>query len=278
MRKNYYRKSMAKRRQRIKDRLTSCVRILIGIAFLIASSFLFVLGHDVLTQCRFFQSHKISVYGNQRLSAQDILRQAQIDKETNVLSVNLSVLRKRLLAHTWICEAEVRRELPDGIQITIHEHQPLAVLKLGRHLLINQQGDIFKAKNSGDPNDLPVITGLEYTDIHVPGQPWSTPFKAAMTILKLGRNTHGILPNQNIQRIHVDREIGITLYARNPQREIKLGFHNYSQKYKSLKYVLAHLRRHKRYSGFVSIDLNNISRIVAQPLRIESPSPDQKEV
>ena len=195
----------------------------------------------------------------------------------------LALARKRLLANHWIGEAEVRRELPNRIYIRICEQKPLAILDLGRKFIINSQGEIFKEWVASDPDNLPIIGGLEFSDINVSGRPRSIPFEAVMDVLQLGQKSESILPNRLIRRIQVDREIGLTLYATdrvnaNKIKAIKIGYNDYSNKYAKLKDVLFYLKNKSGLSDFYSIDLNNSNRIVVNPAKVESTTGDHKEV
>ena len=96
------------------------------------------------------------IEGNQRLSGKQIAEQAQVEEGMNILAVNLTLARKRLLSHPWIAEAEVLREVPSGIKIRIREHAPLAIVDLGRRFLINEKGEIIKAWTASDPAAFPV--------------------------------------------------------------------------------------------------------------------------
>ena len=188
------------------------------------------------------------------------------------------MVRKRLLAHSWIAEAEVSRELPSGINIRIKEYEPLAILDLGRKFVINTQGEIFKEMAASDPDHLPVINGLEFSDINVHGQPRSIPYNAVMKVLELGKKSESVIPYKLIKRIHVDREIGLTIYAFDRVKEIKIGYSDYASKYAKLKNVLLYLKKRHDFSHLESIDLNNIDRVVVNPKRIESSPGDHKEV
>jgi cell division protein FtsQ len=258
-------------------------------------SALFILGYDFLTQCSYFKAQSIVIDGTDRLSEEEILGQAGIQKGMNILSVNLSMARKKLLAHSWIADAEVSRELPFTIAIRIKEHRPLAVLDLGRKFLIDTRGEIFKERAASDPDELPVITGLEYSDLDVSGDAAAlyrsesvggnalkNPFGAVMDVLRLGQKPESVVPNTAIERIHVDREIGLTLhasyYASGRVRAIKLGYDDYQSKYLMLKNILFHLQERKSVPDFDSIDLNNVNRIVVNPVKIESSAGNHKEV
>lgn len=276
--KNYYKNSSANRRAKIIRRFKLGLKTVAVITLLHFISFLFIFSHDFLTQCDYFRAEELTVTGADRLTREQILEQAQVTNDTNIYSLNLSMARKRLLAHPWIAEAEVSREPPSGINIRIREHKPIAVIDLGRKFLINSHGEIFKEMTAPDFEHLPVIKGLEFSDINVHGESRSTPFSAVMNVLELGQKPDSVLPNTLIKKIMVDREIGLTIYAFDRIKAIKLGYDNYQNKYAKLKNVLSFLEKRNGLSHLDSIDINNLNRIVVNPARIESPAGDQKEV
>ena len=278
IRKNYYKNSAAKRRHKIIRRFTFCLKTTAVIAALVFVSFVFILSYDFLTQCDYFRAESLVVSGADKLSEEEVLQQARIKKGLNILSLNLSMTRKRLLAHSWIAEAEVSREPPSGINISIKEHKPFAVLDLGRKFLVDARGEIFKEMTASDPDNLPIISGLEFSDINVQGQPRSMPFNAVMKVLELGQKSESVLPYRLIKRIQVDREIGLSIYAFDRIKAIKIGYNNYSSKYAQLKKVLLYLQKRDGFSRLESIDLNNLDRIVVNPMSVESPAGDHKEV
>lgn len=279
IKRNYYKNSHAKRRSQMLRHFIFCLKMMATITFLIVMSIIFILGYDLFTQCDYFNTNSLEVKGHQRLSKEEVIEQSQIYSGQNILSVNLSQARKKLLSHAWISEAEVRREFPNCIYISIKEHKPLAVLDIGRQFIINDKGAVFKEWRPTDTDKLPVISGLDFSDLNVPGEAFhSIPFKAVMNVLQLGRNPESILSNRFIKRIHVDREIGLTLYAFNPVKAIKIGYDNYSGKYDKLKRVFSYLKKKQNFSDFNSIDLINLNRIVLNPVHNKSISIDRKEV
>jgi len=278
IRSNYYKNSAAKKRNRIIKRLVFCIKTAGVVAALLLVSFLFIFSYDFLTQCDYFKAEKLVVTGTSRLSEKQVLEQAQIKKGINIISVNLSMARKRLLAHSWITEAEVSRDLPSGINIGIKEHKPLAVLDLGRKFLINTSGEIFKEMAVSDPDQLPIISGLEFSDINTRDKPRSMPFNAVMNVLELGQKSNSVLPCKLIKKIQVDREMGLTIYAFDRIKAIKIGYNDYPNKYDRLKNILVHLKKRRGFSHLESIDLNNLNRIVVHPTKMESPAGSHKEV
>jgi len=277
-RKNYYRNSAARRRNRIIMRVIFSIKTATVGTILLLASFLFIFTYDFITQCDYFKAESLTVTGANRLTDEQVLLQSQITEGVNILSVNLSRVRKRLLAHSWIEEAEVSRELPTGISIRIKEQQPLAILDIGRKFIINTHGEVFKEMDASDHCRLPVIGGLEFSDINVRGESRSVPFNAVMTILALGKKPESVLPCRLIKRIRVDREMGLTIYAFDRIKAIKIGYDDYPNKYEMLKNVLFYLKKNGNFSHLESIDLNNLNRIVVNPARIGSEAGGHKEV
>jgi len=252
-------------------------KIIGGTLMMAAMSFIFIFGHDYMTQCEYFRAKQVSVEGTSRLNSRKVLQQAGIREGTNILALNLSLARKRLLAHPLIADASVSRELPDTVIVRIKEHVPMAVLDLGRKFIVNTKGEIFKELKASDPKGLPLVTGLSFADINVSDKAMSKPFKAVISVLHLGRMKNSILPNRMIKRIDVDREIGLTLYAMERMGAIKVGYDGYREKLDKLGNVLIFLETRNRFSHLDSIDLNNLNRIVVTPAGTEPTDRKQEE-
>lgn len=278
-RKNIRKGEKKKRHLKFFHRLRFGFNVCVGIMVLAATTCVFILVHDVLTHSDYFKAEKLTIKGLHRLTKEQIVRHAQVHAGVNILAVNLSLTRKRLLEHPWIAEVEVSREIPSGLSIHIREHRPLAIIDVGRKLLINRQGKIFKEWDSSDPTHLPVISGLNITDFGIHGHSTPTerrgepkaalPVTAVMRVLQMGEENGSILPNRFIKQIEVDRQMGLTLYAFDSAKKIKLGFDNYAGKYRLLENLFEYLKRQRRFSDFERIDLNNIDRVVVNLLRHE---------
>ena len=158
-------------------------------------SFAFIFGYALFTQSGYFKTVYLNVQGCKTLDQKAVITQAKLSQGLNIFSVNLTTTRKRLLAHPWISEAEVSREIPSGIRIRIKEHEPLAIIDINRKFLLNHQGELFKEWEVTDPVNLPLVSGLAFSDLNVGARPYSQPFNAVMTVLRLGQHT-GQHPHQ----------------------------------------------------------------------------------
>ena len=255
-----------KKRAGIKERILFYLKTVFAVAVVAGFSLLCLFGYDFLTQCDYFRAKTLEVEGNRVLSEDEIIKEAGINPGDNILSVNISMVRKKIMANPWVAEAEVGRKIPSGIIIKIVEHKCIAVLDLGKEFLLNENGKIFKEKAAADPGGVPVIQGLTFSDLNLSGSRRTAAFDAVMNVLKLGQKPESILPNNDIKLIRVDRELGLTINAFDETKTIKLGYDNYQDKYERLKNVLRYVKSGRDFPDFKIVDLNNsVDRVVVRP-------------
>lgn len=302
VRKNYYKKSRAQRRERVIRRLLIGFKIMLLVGGTVGTSLLLILAYDAVTQGSYFEARTITVQGNQRFSKETILKQAGLKLHDNILSVNLNTLRCMLMAHPWIAAAEVERELPDAIHIRVKERIPIAIVDLnrpallagheragiaGRLFYVDEEGEIFKPVESSDKVRVPVVTGLALSDIDFNDESRSRVFRAVIEVLRLSRFYQNVISLHALERIHVDRETGLTLYASfhlcdlpatpafagkadrgqlagRSAVAIKVGFGDYGSKYSRLGNIVSYLKKERGFLNIESIDLNDSDRVVVR--------------
>ena len=246
-----------------------CLSMGVHVLGVVVLSVIMIFLHDYFVTTRDFKVDKIKIEGAGRVSEKEIIEIAGIQKGENIFSINISWIDEKLDANPWIVDAEVTREMPSTVLICVREHEPAAIVDLGRKFLLNTKGEIFKEWEPADPLNLPIISGLDYSDIHIAGETRSRYFDAVMEVLRLGEQPDSIIPNRYIREILIDRDLGITLYAFDKIRAIKLGFDNYSAKYERLKDIFKFIENERMFSKIDSIDMNDIDRIVVNPDYVE---------
>lgn len=274
--RNKYKQAGGTRPYLKRFRLSTLLTVTLGLIVLTGISLGLVFMHDFLTQWDYFNTTQIRVQGNQRLSRSAILNQTQIHTGDNILSLNLDMARLRLLSHPWVADAEIARILPATIVISIREHVPLAILDIGRPLLLNASGDVFKEKSDAEQLDLPVIAGLDYADLRRPENLEGTPLGAAMEILKILSGEPDALAAFSANAVAVDRDLGLTLYTSGPIKSVFMGYDDYTAKYDKLNELIAYMKQNKRFPDIDAIDVSNPDRIVARPVVAVSAVQSQK--
>lgn len=305
VRKNYYKNSRARRRQQIIRRWLLGLRMMVLAGGMAATSLLLILAYDAVTQTSYFEAQKITIEGNKELSKGTVLKHAGMRLRDNILAVNLNAIRYRLIAHPWIADADVERELPDTIHIRVQERIPLAIVELDRPaggaggsvagglFYLDEKGSIFKPVEPSDKARVPVVTGLSLADIDFDNPGHSSLFKTVMEALHLSRLQKDLLPSYALHRIQVDREMGLTLHASlaphnlyaspvyapipasSATREmragggvvaIKVSFGGYESKFSRLRYLVSYLKQEDGSLNIQFIDMSDSDRVVVKPL------------
>ena len=78
----------------------------------------------------------------------------------NLYGLKLGKLRRKLLQHPMIQQAEVRRILPDTIHVTIYGRTPVAQLLKRGGRLVDGSGWVMPPTGRNDTLNLPIITGV----------------------------------------------------------------------------------------------------------------------
>lgn len=115
-----------------------------------------------------FRLNRLVVQSDGVLSEADVATVAGIEMGMNLMRIDLKEVKARLDGMPMVLKAEVSRELPDLLTITVVERQPLAWLSCPeqgilprsetRGFLVDQNGDIFRCEKLLQRFlDLPVI-------------------------------------------------------------------------------------------------------------------------
>jgi len=235
-----------------------------AVLFILIMSLVFMFGHDMITQSDYFDAKTVNVTGNSRLTLNEIKTIAGIHEGVNILSVNMVLARKKLLANPWIRSVDIRRDFPSIMYIHVVENHPKAIVDFGRFFLINSRGNVFMEAGPSDFPDIPVISGVEYSQWNQDkGQ--TRVFSSVMAVLDLVGKGSGPINIRNLKEINVDSEMGLTLLANTAVEKIRLGFGKYNIKFRRLSKILSLPETIRRFSAFYMMDLRNPERVVAKP-------------
>ncbi len=122
---------------------------------------------------------RVRVEGAALLSTEEVLHLAAIDRSVPFYNINLKAIEQRLLTHSLIRSAHVRRELdPATLVLSIEERQPVALLRAdsasgasaGETFIIDHDGLLLQPKliaGLRDPAKLlqvPLLSGVSARD------------------------------------------------------------------------------------------------------------------
>ena len=78
----------------------------------------------------------------------------------NFFSINLEGIRQSLEQLPWVRHAEVRRQWPSRLEVSVEEHVPVAFWGAATGQLVNSYGEVFAAAMSVPPSaPMPVLLG-----------------------------------------------------------------------------------------------------------------------
>jgi cell division protein FtsQ len=93
----------------------------------------------------------------QRVTIQEILAAAELEKETSFLSLDLEAIRSRVAAVDWVDSVTLQRVWPDTLRITVTEH--LAAARWGEGGLLDTNGELFAEDARSEYLELPRLDG-----------------------------------------------------------------------------------------------------------------------
>ncbi len=159
-----------------------------------------------------FVVSNVLVIGHRNVPEHVIFGALAIRPGTPLASVDLSAARARVEALAWIRSAELRRRLPDQLQLRIYEREPVALWQRGSDfVLIDELGQTFLEASIGPFSHLPVLVGFgapaAYSELRqlLMGRPDFEPFLVSASWvggrrwnLELGNGLTVYLPEQNV--------------------------------------------------------------------------------
>lgn len=179
-------------------------------------------GYRFVTTSPRFAVTTIEVDGNERLSDELVLATVPVHVGDNVFEADLDAVAAELRENPWVASADVRRQLPHTIAITVREHVPAAIVELGGLYLVDADGHPFKRAELGndDGAGLPIVTGLPRTAFTADPAGSAAQIRGALATLARWRSE----PDRpSIGELHLGAHGALTLVTYEHAISIQLG-------------------------------------------------------
>ncbi len=173
----------------------------------------------ILIGSTFFEIQKVEVKGNKFYTTEKINFLADIDLHKNIFKVNLTAASSRIKKLPMIREAEVKRELPSGVLISVVEREPVAFLFTPQSVIMIDEEGVYCRKGKVSEGDLPVITGFS---VSIPSEGQAIQNQFLTTALDVVKNLPQGLSSA-LSEINVDNNKKITIYTLTGIR-CRMGF------------------------------------------------------
>jgi len=173
--------------------------------------FMILVAGYVLLQSPIFTISKISVQGNNKLNAGEIVQVSGIVTSMNIFKANLQTASERVKILPMIKEVNMRRDFPDTIVIKVVEREPVVLVIVdGNFVELDAEG-YYLRKGNVTAAGLPVVTGMQVIS-EGPGK--EVTGKRLDVALQVVQKLSSQL-RDNLSEVHVDNVGLVTLYTLN---------------------------------------------------------------
>lgn len=247
-------KHLEGRRKKVRGLFKNVFRLLL---ILVIASFLGFLGrwfYEFLHTSSGFDIEEIDIQGLNRLEEKEVLNLLSLGLPQNIFNMNLKEARERIETHPRIKEAVIHRRPPGRIIIRIKEREPIALINQKDSFLgVDASCVLFPLVEPLKEIDLPLITGINPSEIVLGQESKSGNLKIALDILKAVLSLKDPLFSQ-VSEINV--EDGITLYTIEAT-QVRMGKEDFRDQLLNLQGVLIHLKKEKKRAEYIDLRFKN---------------------
>ncbi len=183
----------------------------------------------------YFTVQEVLVDETGGFSPDDIQEWGGVRVGMSMWEVDPEQIESRLLAHSWLQSAQVRRDFPQRVHIGVSARRPVAVILRDTLVYLDESGTCFTKPDQSPAVDLPYVSG--FTEV-VPDAPGVRP--ALDGVLRLLSLSH--LWHEPVSEIHWDPQRGYTLFLEQRRVTIRLGWETTPEKFAQIGVVLAEWR------------------------------------
>jgi cell division protein FtsQ len=238
-----------------RARVWEALRVTAGVLVTVAAALLCVWGLVRYTRTSpRFAIKTIHVQGTSHRSPEDIARTGGIAPEHNIFTTDLEAAQARLLGDPWIERVSLRRKLPGTILVDVVEREAHALVAIGLDLyLATRQGEIFKKHETGDPYDLPVVSGVGGEEVAEDRAAAVSLVRRALDLIADYEHT-APAKSHPVQEAHLEDDGGIVLVVGKDATALHLGRGPYRQNLEQASRVMAELQNRRGQAAVVFLD------------------------
>lgn len=228
-----------------------------------------------------FAIHQIEVETDGNLGWQQVTRLGGLEAGQNIFSVDLDRVKRDLELNPLIAAAQVEREWPNRVRITLHERVPMAQIcvqpfgeaRRGKPdpivFYIDKHGVIMAAAqyNASAKNlrPLPALTGVKLADLRV-GKPVQSPQVYAALELLREREVSTVGVRLDVERIDLSRSDTLALITRTGET-ISFDPRHVTQGLRRLGVIMADAQRNQLALLTVDLTVQQHVPVTFRPLR-----------
>lgn len=209
--------------------------VALGLGFFAIVSLGLVLAYRLTTTSQLFALSEVSVRGNERLSASEVLSSAGVGLGENCLAMPMAEIRARLMRNPWIRTASLKRELPDRMEITVVERAPRFWVRQGEAMYYaDEYGRLIARVEPVRFTPLPILVAEAGTERLLDDLPAMVEeLKSADTPFRL----------EEADWVRLTKAGGLEVYFSHVDRRLSVSAENFSRNLWRLKCAWSDLAR-----------------------------------
>lgn len=213
-----------------------------------------------------FSIDTIAVKGTVHATDAELTRLGNIQVGQNLVALDAFALERILAAHPWVKTVRVDRKFPRRLEITVKEHNPVAMVSLGDLYLLDDDGEPFKRVGPADALDLPIVTGVEREDFLTQKELTAQRLHDALALASEYRG-------DPLSEVHLDLD-GVTLVTAAGQHLI-LGEGAWAEKLARLDRVRQELKARALTASVIRLDNRARPASITVSLKTPASSPER---
>lgn len=210
--------------------------------------------HRYVTSSPRFDVSDIRVDGSRQLDEDDVITASGVGVGQNIFVVDTVAVRERLELEPWIASAHVSRKLPSSVEIQIVEREAVALVAIDKLFIASKDGEIFKAYEPGDPDDLVVVTGVSPNWVERDRAGVQNAIKHAIALAASWKEMAGHDEVRSVQEVHVSDAGDMTLVIGKSAMRVSMGKPPYRKKIERAVQVVAEVEKRGATPGVIMLD------------------------
>ena len=209
-----------------------------------------------------FAISEIITTGAKRRTPDELATIAGIGKGQNVFTVDLDRARARLAADPWVSEATLARQLPGTIFLRVVEREAGGIVATndgtakaagGDTYVVTREGTVIKRLETGDPTDLPIVTGVVLQQLVDDREGATRTIRRALD-LAADYDHCPLAQRSPLEEVHVETNGEMTLVIGKSAISLHMGGPPYRRKLEQAVRVVAELDRRGAKADTIMLD------------------------
>lgn len=212
-----------------------------------------------------FQLKAVKIYNNYFVTKEEIAGLARLDFSKDLFEIDLKEMAAQISTHPMIEKVSINRSYPSVLKIRIKEFQMIAGIAGSYVAGVTETGKLIFEYPPGALYDLPVITGIHFsqneTQLRIPEDPKL--LAQSVDILNLIKKGDPVLYSE-ISELNFSQNRGMMILMRKNNLPVIFGNSDYIKKLNYFATVYYHFLEAKKFDQIQTIDVRFNGEVVVK--------------